>query len=84
MWPQTEYIKANIARGEAGLLGAEEEAADMIDKLFSYFLDVPVLGGWLDERGFSGNIIGNSMPSSTFYHIFCAAAEVSRYLKGKL
>jgi len=80
LWPQTEYIKANIARAEAGLLGAEEAAADMIDKLFSYFLDVPVLGGWHDERDFSGDIISNSMPSSTFYHIFCVAAEVQKYI----
>jgi mannose-6-phosphate isomerase len=83
LWPQTEYIKANIARAEAGLLGAEEKAANMIDKLFSYFLDVPVLGGWHDERDISGNIISNSMPASTFYHIFCVASEVQKYITRK-
>jgi mannose-6-phosphate isomerase len=83
LWPQTEYIKANIARAEKGFNDAEDAAAEMIDKLFSYFLDVPTIGGWHDERDFSNNLISNSMPASTFYHIMSAAAEVHRYINEK-
>jgi mannose-6-phosphate isomerase len=49
LWPQTEYIKANIARAEKGFNDAEDAVTEMIDKLFSYFLDVPTIGGWHDE-----------------------------------
>lgn len=80
LWPQTEYIKANIARARAGQEGADILAAKMIDKLFHYFLDAPVKGGWYDQRDAQGHITSNTMPSSTFYHIFCVATEVDKYL----
>ena len=83
LWPQTEYIKANIARAEKGFNDAEDAVTEMIDKLFSYFLDVPAIGGWHDERDFTNGVISNSMPASTFYHIMSAAAEVHRYINKK-
>ncbi|PHR56641.1 MAG: hypothetical protein COA43_13535 [Robiginitomaculum sp.] len=81
LWPQTEFIKANIARARHGDNGADILAARMIDKLFSYYLDVPSNGGWHDQMSHEGAVIGDVMSSSTFYHIFCAAVEVDQYLK---
>ena len=76
LWPQTEFIKASVVRARAGVPGALDDAAMMIDRMFTYYLDVPVAGGWHDERNEDGDVISKDMPSSTFYHIFCAAAEV--------
>ena len=81
LWPQTEFIKANIARARKGQKHADAYAANMIDKMFQYYLDVPVTGGWYDQRDSTGVAISDTMPSSTFYHIFCVAAEVDQYLK---
>lgn len=50
LWCQTEYIKANIARASAGHAEAAQAAADMIDLMFTHYLDVPKIGGWHDER----------------------------------
>lgn len=81
LWPQTEFIKANIARARAGQKDAEFSAASMIDKLFKFYLDVPIMGGWHDQRSVAGEVTSTIMPSSTFYHIFCVATEVDQYLK---
>lgn len=77
LWCQTEYIKANIARARNGQADAAQLAGNMIDLIFKNYLDVPVKGGWHDERDADGKLKSCNMPSSTFYHIFCAAAEVS-------
>jgi len=76
LWPATEFIKASAVRARAGVPGALDDAAGHIDLLFKYYLDTPVKGGWYDERDAAGELTGTDMPSSTFYHIFCAAAEV--------
>ncbi len=79
LWPQTEYIKANVARARAGHKDGYDNAAQMIDKMFHYYLDTPVMGGWHDQRDADGVITSHNMSSSTFYHIFCCAAE-AQYL----
>ncbi len=76
LWPATEFIKASVVRARAGVPGALDDAAMMIDRMFEYYLDVPVTGGWHDQRDEDGNVTSTDMPSSTFYHIFCATAEV--------
>jgi mannose-6-phosphate isomerase len=78
---QTEYIKANVARARAGYAGADAKCAAMINKLFENFLIVPEQGGWHDQRNANGDIISKDMPSSTFYHLFCAAVEVHTYMR---
>ena len=78
-WPQTELLKASIARAEAE--GSDEmyaAAANTIDALFKYYLSVPVEGGWADKLSAEGEIISTVMPTSTFYHLFCAAAEAAK------
>ncbi|MEE9273273.1 MAG: AGE family epimerase/isomerase [Robiginitomaculum sp.] len=83
LWPQTEYVKANIARARAGKQGAEVLAANMINQIFRYYLDLPVKGGWYDQRDEFGELTSDTMPSSTFYHIFCMTAEIDQYFKQK-
>lgn len=75
-WPQTEIIKASVAQATAGQLGKIKLATQTIDKLFETYLNVGVEGGWADELDPEGNIISTTMPTSTFYHFFCAVAEV--------
>ena len=78
-WPQTELLKASIARAEAD--GSDEmyqAAAETINALFRYYLSVPIEGGWADKLSSEGEIISTVMPTSTFYHLFCAAAEADK------
>ncbi len=79
-WIQTEHIKANVARARAGYADATDQCAYMIGKLFKNYLTVPVAGGWHDQRSAYGVVTSNTMPSSTFYHLFGAAVEVHDYL----
>jgi mannose/cellobiose epimerase-like protein (N-acyl-D-glucosamine 2-epimerase family) len=78
-WPQTEYIKASVAQARAGREGMEGRAANAITSLFKYYLDTQIKGGWIDQVDVSGRAITNVMPTSTFYHLFCAASEVANY-----
>ena len=78
-WPQTELLKASIAR--AAIDDSDEmyaAAARTIDALFKYYLSVPIEGGWVDKLSPEGEIISTVMPTSTFYHLFCAAAEADK------
>lgn len=77
-WPQTELIKASVAQAAAGQTQYFEEASKAIKALMKYYLDVPVKGGWADQLNPEGDIISKVMPTSTFYHLFCAAAEADK------
>lgn len=82
-WPMTEVIKANIAQARAGVEGAEERAAAAINILFSYYLDVPIAGSWIDQRGKNDEVLVNIAPASTFYHIIVACKEVADYCSSR-
>jgi len=75
-WPQTELIKASVVQAASGDESMFNTAANAIDDLFKRYLSVPIRGGWADKLGRDGSMISTVMPTSTFYHIFCAAAEV--------
>ena len=79
-WPQTEYLKACIAQARAGHKGMEAQAARLIDRMFDTYLNTDIDGGWHDKLSHTGEVSSAVMPTSTFYHWFCAAAEVSNYL----
>lgn len=74
-WPQTELIKASIAQAAIGEDKMYAAAAKAIDVLFKHYLSVPIVGGWRDKIAKDGSMISSVMPTSTFYHLFCAAAE---------
>jgi mannose/cellobiose epimerase-like protein (N-acyl-D-glucosamine 2-epimerase family) len=77
-WPHTEAIKAEVAAAETGDGQAPARAAHAIDRLMGAFLGRPVAGGWIDHVDATGAPIVDSMPASTLYHVFLAAAEADR------
>ncbi|PHR94245.1 MAG: mannose-6-phosphate isomerase [Robiginitomaculum sp.] len=80
-WPQTELLKASLAQAKSGDTACMATAANTIQNMFSTYLNVPVKGGWLDQLDAEGAMISITMPTSTFYHFFCAAAEVDAFIK---
>lgn len=78
-WPMTELIKANIAQARTGQSVCEKQASQGIDTLFRYFLQVPVEGSWVDQRGKDNEVISHYAPASTLYHLVVACAEVVDY-----
>lgn len=76
-WPQTELIKSAAAGYEAGDESCAEMAAWAINEMFATYLNVPVRGGWNDQYDENGKVITTIMPTSTFYHLICAAAEAN-------
>ncbi len=78
MWPQTELAKAELAQAEAGIPGAERQAARVLLRLFTDYVMPAPRGAWLDQFDGRGQLISQRLPASTFYHIFVAAAEADR------
>ena len=52
-----------------------------INALFKYYLSDPIKGGWVDKISKDGSLASKMMPTSTFYHLFCAVAEVDTLAK---
>ncbi len=80
-WPQTELLKAAIAQARRGHRNGLEWANKTIDNLMMRYLNVDVPGGWVDTLDAAYRPVNYIMPSSTFYHYFCAAAEVDALRK---
>jgi mannose/cellobiose epimerase-like protein (N-acyl-D-glucosamine 2-epimerase family) len=80
LWPQTELIKAWLAQWEVGIDRADESAEVLIDNLMTTYLSGPFRGGWFDKYDASGAVAIDTVPASSFYHIFVAAAEADRLL----
>lgn len=72
LWPQTEYMKAALALGEAA------DALAAANGLWLY-LQTPAAGVWYDKHRPDGTFVDEPAPASSFYHIICAIAELSRY-----
>lgn len=82
LWPQTELIKAWIAQAEAGADRADETVEQLVGALMESYLSGPFPGGWHDKYGPDGQVMIDTVPASTLYHIFLAAAEVDRVIGG--
>ncbi|BCW88366.1 Cellobiose 2-epimerase [Alphaproteobacteria bacterium SO-S41] len=79
LWPQTEYIKANLALQEHGLApDAARRADEALTGLSKTYFTAQPAGGWIDCLDEGGAVTDARMPSSTFYHVFCAIAEADR------
>lgn len=74
-WPQTEALKAAIEFEKVGLVSAPAFRKRMLEILWTHYLDGPIIGGWYDAINQNGKVTALDMPSSTFYHIYCALAE---------
>jgi hypothetical protein len=53
----------------------------MLDVIFNRYLTAPTPGGWYDQIDPNGRVISKDMPTSSFYHVFCALVEYLRTRK---
>lgn len=76
LWPQTERLKAALARRRRTNSPEEfEEAARAYDGLKLY-LATPTPGTWRDKLQSNGAWVDEPSPASSFYHITCALSEL--------
>lgn len=80
IWPVTEAIKAQVARIEAGVAVPSDQPAALIEHLFRDWIR-PAKLGWIETETEDGTPVRRSMPGSTPYHLFLAAAEAARVIR---
>lgn len=78
LWPQTELIKAHLARSEAGIEGAGDVADAALQALMTAYFSERTRGGWVDRYDALGALSDARMPVSTFYHVYVAICEAAR------
>jgi mannose/cellobiose epimerase-like protein (N-acyl-D-glucosamine 2-epimerase family) len=80
LWPQTEYIKACVARAEwlndEAARGAIKTHLALIAKTFMR----PDGANWHNQLARSGTSIAAPTPARVLYHLFLAAAEAERVM----
>lgn len=69
-WPQTELLKAALAREAKG--GDPAIADQTFDLIFNRYLARTAPGGWHDRFDAAGALLSETMPASTGYHIIPA------------
>jgi mannose/cellobiose epimerase-like protein (N-acyl-D-glucosamine 2-epimerase family) len=77
-WPNTEALKAHLARFESkGVLNIMR-TIQILDNLFHYFLKAPTPGTWIDQFDAERKPRIDKIPASTLYHMFLAFSELLR------
>jgi mannose/cellobiose epimerase-like protein (N-acyl-D-glucosamine 2-epimerase family) len=76
LWPQTERLKAALARYRRTRDEAERDEAIAAYRGLVQFLDVPGRGAWRDKLRADGSWIEEPAPGSSLYHISCALMEL--------
>lgn len=77
LWPQTERLKAAVARFRRA---PSAEEADQIVRAYrglSCYFATPVAGSWWDKMDARGAFVQEAAPASSFYHIVCALNELN-------
>jgi mannose-6-phosphate isomerase len=76
LWPQTERLKAALARLRR--TGEESERAEAVAAFAGLvkYLDTPKNGVWRDKLREDGSWVDEPAPGSSLYHITCALAEL--------
>ena len=77
-WPNTERIKAAVAMFDTFGQSPVLVLNDALGALFSHHLHHEIPGLWVDAFDRDGKAIATAIPTSTFYHLFLAFAEVLR------
>ena len=78
LWPQTELLKALIARREFGRGKASDPAmADILGIIFGHYVDAGT-GRWLNQLDAAGAPIRADVPVRVLYHLMFALAEYAR------
>jgi mannose-6-phosphate isomerase len=77
VWPQTEALKAHVAML---LRGRDTSAliAKVAKNLLTRFFVGSVPGAWIDRFDADGAPTSDTLPTSSFYHIFLAFSEMQR------
>jgi mannose-6-phosphate isomerase len=75
-WPQTELIKAYVARGREGDDAAAEAAASVTLGFLDSYLDTAVPGLWMDQFDADGRAMTATAPATTLYHVLVAFREL--------
>lgn len=82
LWPQTERVKAHVARAEIAATEAERtaalESAATAARGMAAYLATPVPGLWYNLMKPDGRFAEEAPPVSTLYHLTCAIAEMQR------
>ncbi|MEO8152004.1 MAG: AGE family epimerase/isomerase [Rhizobacter sp.] len=81
LWPQTEYIKACVARAERGIAGMREEAEAHLTRLRTHFFRADG-ANWCNQLSRHGKCLSDVTPARVLYHLFLAVAEVLRLKDG--
>ena len=76
LWPQTERMKAALARLRRTGNPAEAEEVAKAYRGFKLYLVTPAPGTWRDKLQHDGTWIAEPSPGSPFYHITCAISEL--------
>ena len=76
-WPQTEYIKACVARCERRLPGMHEAVALHVERLRAFYFR-PDGANWCNQLSRTGECLSPVTPARVLYHLFLAIAEVLR------
>jgi mannose/cellobiose epimerase-like protein (N-acyl-D-glucosamine 2-epimerase family) len=82
LWPQTEYLKALVARIE---FEGDDNAAARLEQhlrlVFRHFVDARS-GLWLNQLDEQGRPMSERVPVRVLYHLVLALAEICRVTKG--
>jgi mannose-6-phosphate isomerase len=76
LWPQTERLKAALARYRRTGEHAERAEADAAYAGLLKYFETPARGAWRDKLNADGSWIEEPAPGSSMYHITCALAEL--------
>jgi mannose/cellobiose epimerase-like protein (N-acyl-D-glucosamine 2-epimerase family) len=77
-WPQTERLKALLARAEFDGQFDRDCVATVLSVLLERYLAIAPRGCWIDHLDGAGRPCVSAIPASTLYHIFLATAELLR------
>lgn len=75
-WGITELIKASLVQTRMGNPAAEAIASKAVDDLFTYYLCATTPGAYVDQRGANDEVVVDTAPASTLYHLIVAAVEL--------
>lgn len=78
LWPITEALKAHLARFESHGTLDVRRVSETLDGLFGYFLAAPRAGTWIDRFNANLEPAVDTVPASSFYHLFLALSELLR------
>lgn len=82
LWPQTEYLKALVARIEfEGDTDAVARLDRHVDLMFSHFVD-RASGLWVNQIDAGRRPIADRVPVRVLYHLVLALAEICRVREG--